>query len=71
MMEKKILAFHAPAECVIPFGHTFRCGGMAMEIKNTHPEYENCEDRMERLKDMRRNCMELLRKLRATEDQSA
>lgn len=31
-----------------------------MKIKHTHPAYESRENRIERLKEVRRSCMELL-----------
>lgn len=31
-----------------------------MKIKHTHPAYESREARMERLKEVHRNCMELV-----------
>lgn len=52
-------------------GHTIGLGGMSMEVKHTHPEHESREARLERLKDVQKNCMALIRMLRGSEEKSA
>ena len=41
--------------------HTVVEGDGAVEIKHTHPEYQNEEERMQRLKELRRTCTLLVR----------
>ena len=70
-MERKITAFPAQPEFMSPGGHTFGHGGMSMEIKHTHPEYESRTARMEQLKDTQKKCMALLRMLRGAKEKGA
>ena len=51
----KIVVFPA-----IP-SHTIEAGDGAVEIKHTHPEYQNEEERAQRLKELRRTCTLLVR----------
>lgn len=41
----------------LPNAHRFVRGGMNMEIRHTHPEYETEEQRQAALKDMRQACL--------------
>ena len=47
--------------------HSLDGGGSAMEIKQTHPQYETPTLRAERLKDVRTSCLAAVRKVRAKE----
>ena len=51
--------------------HTLNRGGMHMEVKHTHPNYESQETRLEQLKDTQKSCLALIRMLRNLPKKSA
>ena len=51
--------------------HSFDQGGQAMDIKHTHPQYPDEEQRIAALRDAQRLCLSLIREERKKEKVSA
>lgn len=57
----KTVVFPAAAQ------HSFDQGGQAMDIKHTHPQYPDEEQRLAALRDAQRLCLSLIREQRKKE----
>ena len=56
-----------PASCSTSPAHRLWRGGMNMEVKHTHPQYEDPQARQQQMKDAYTACMAKLRSLRAAQ----
>lgn len=70
-MTQKMIPFPGNSEFQAGCEHIFQQGGMSMEVKNTHPEYNSDEARVEQLKDAQKSCLALIRTLRSASTKGA
>lgn len=66
MSQDRIL-FSASPSCSPSTAHRLWRGGMNMEVKHTHPQYEDPQARQQQMKDAYAACMAKLRALRAAQ----
>lgn len=64
MKEKSNVVMFRPAAFSAASSHKVTMGGEAMEIKHTHPDYTDENERMLRLKELSQLCLEQVRQIR-------
>ena len=66
-MSQDRIPFPESPACSPPSTHRLLRGGMNMEVKHTHPQYEDPQARQQQMKDAYAACMTKLRALRAAQ----
>lgn len=51
-------------DIALAFPHSIPVGGNRMNVKHTHPTYTDSEQRMERLRDLKKTCVGLVHEQR-------
>ena len=64
-MSQDRIPFPTSSSCSTSPTHRLWRGGMNMEVKHTHPQYEDPQARQQQMKDAYAACMAKLRALRA------
>ena len=64
MEEKLNVIIFQPVAFSEVFSHKVIMGGKSMEIKHTHPDYTDENERMLRLKELSQACLEQVKQLR-------
>ena len=66
-MSQDRIPFPASPACSLSSAHRLGRGGMNMEVKHTHPQYEDPQARQQQMKDAYVACMAKLRALRTAQ----
>lgn len=66
-MSQDRIPFPTSSSCSTSPTHMLWRGGMNMEVKHTHPQYEDSQARQQQMKDAYAACMAKLRALRAAQ----
>ncbi len=60
MTKNNVVSF-PEAACSVLLGHRLSPGGLPMEIKHVHPEYQTVQERLDRLQELKKACMAKLK----------
>lgn len=68
-MSSNRILFPVSPSCSCPSAHRLLQGGMNMEVKHTHPQYDDPQTRQQQMKDAYAACMAKLRALRSAQSE--